>query len=192
MEKYRHIAFCALVSLGIHKKYHGINSFLQENIYILRWLNTAKREKRFSQTHIPYLDKLVELTNQHMSTSSMKKKLESFYHLPLPEHIAQSEYYQFSMAQESLKISGYPWFNLSTHELKKKLNSFSGQGIFTEKHAFNFAFPLQDKMTAPLRMIIPSMNNTIKKIFSFHNFKITPEKSNPLLWVLTTQKKHHH
>lgn len=186
MERYRHIAFCALISLGIHNKEHGKTSFLQENIYILRWLKAARDKKCFPPVFIPYLEKLSELVCQQMSTTSMRKKLEAFYHFSSPTSVVQNEYYRFKIVQEELSLAGYPWYNLTTRDLKKKLNDFSGQGIFTEKKAFSCAFTPQGKLTVPLRMIIPVMDEVIKKTFTRHSFKLTVASDNNLLWTLTS------
>lgn len=185
MERYRHIAFCALVSLGIHNKEHGKISSLQENIYILRWLKAARDKKCFPPVFISYLEKLSELACQQMSTASMRKKLEAFYNFSSPDSVAQSEYYRFKIVQTELNLAGYPWYNLTANDLKKKLNDFSGQGIFTEKNAFSCAFTLQGKLSIPLRMIIPVMDEVIKNTFARHSFKLTAESNNNLLWTLT-------
>ncbi|EIY4985241.1 DUF2913 family protein [Enterobacter hormaechei] len=186
MEKYRHIAFCALASLGIHKKYYGFNSFLQENIYILRWLNAARNEKRFSQDFTPYLNKLIELTRQQIATTSMRKKLDDYWYLSAQENINQIDYFRLKSVQNTLENAGYPWFNLAAKELKQKLNEYTGKGIFTEWHALNCAFSLQGKLVTPVRMIVPNMDDIIQNIFFQENFLLTRENNNKLLWTLTT------
>ena len=186
MEKYRHIAFCALASLGIHKKYHGFNSFLQENIYILRWLNTARNEKRFSQDFTPYLNKLIELTRQQIATTSIRKKLDAFWSLSEEENINQIDYFRLKSVRNTLESAGYPWFNLVAQELKQKLNNYTGKGIFTEWHAYNCAFSPQGKLVTPVRLIVPNMDNIIQGVFIQQNFQLIRENKNKLLWTLTT------
>ena len=185
MEKYQHIAFCALVSLGIHSRDNGSDSFIQENIFILRWLTTAKKNKCFSPVFDSYLEKLTDLTRQQISTTSMKRKLESFYQFSSLEHVAQTDYYRLQQARQELNNAGYRWFNLSASELQKKLGHLNEAGIFTEKTAFSLTFTTLGKQIAPLRMIVPRMDSAIVDIFSRNNFQINGKEKNNLLWMLS-------
>lgn len=182
MEKYRHIAFCALVSLGMHAREHACKSYIHENIYILRWLTTARQKKRFSPAFSPYLDKLMDLTRQQMSTVSMKKKLESFYAFSLPESVEKTEFYRFRLTIEQLDASGYHWFNLAASDLNKKILNYKGKGIFTEKSAFSCSFSNDGKQVAPVRMIIIKMDDEIINEFLRNNFTVTCENNSNILW----------
>ncbi|HBT4804011.1 TPA: DUF2913 family protein [Klebsiella quasipneumoniae subsp. similipneumoniae] len=184
MERYRHISYCALVALGIHRKYNGDMSFLQENIILLRWFKGALQKRCFAPSFTPYIEKLISLTNNNMSTSSMKCKLEAFYKFSEPEKVVLRDYFRFYSAIEELRLSGINHFNLSASRLKAELASFTSVGIFTEKNAFRNFFSPGGILLSPARLIIVGVNDTILGAFSKQRFELISEAGNNILWSL--------
>ncbi|WP_143460347.1 DUF2913 family protein, partial [Klebsiella pneumoniae] len=46
-EKSGHLAWCALVALALARQEGGVLSPAQENLFLIRWLATALKQRRF-------------------------------------------------------------------------------------------------------------------------------------------------
>ncbi|ECF2367666.1 DUF2913 family protein, partial [Salmonella enterica subsp. enterica serovar Mountpleasant] len=46
-EKSGHLAWCALVALALARQEGGVLSLAQENLFLIRWLAAALKQRRF-------------------------------------------------------------------------------------------------------------------------------------------------
>lgn len=75
-EKSSHFAWCALAALALAKQGGNVRSPAQENLFLLRWLATALKQRRFPREVAPDIEWLLKVGRQDGINAQLASKLE--------------------------------------------------------------------------------------------------------------------
>lgn len=110
-EKNQHLgrmAFCALVALKLAQADGKTGCSLQaENIFLVRWLQTALKQKRFHRCVAGDLVWLSGHGRQHPVTAELRRRLEFLWRSCCCEVQAQTPLFRLTYATEQLKDAGW-------------------------------------------------------------------------------------
>lgn len=104
-----HFAWCALVSLRLTQQDGQTLSPLTIHTFLLRWLATAQKQRRFPRSVASDIDSLLRLGRHQGPAAGLLKRLE-YLHQSCTEPLAhQSDLFRLTLAIEYLKAQG--WVN---------------------------------------------------------------------------------
>ncbi|HHR6019876.1 TPA: DUF2913 family protein [Providencia alcalifaciens] len=101
-------AFAALVALKL-AQWDGkaaLNA-QSENLFLLRWLQTALKQKRFHRCVVHDFEWLINLGQQRLMTSKLKSRLEYLWRSCCCDIASQSDLFRLTYATELLKDLGW-------------------------------------------------------------------------------------
>ena len=75
-EKSGHLAWCALVALALARQEGGVLSPAQENLFLIRWLATALKQRRFPREINPDIEWLLKQRRQLGVSAKLASKLK--------------------------------------------------------------------------------------------------------------------
>ncbi|WP_336845131.1 DUF2913 family protein [Providencia rettgeri] len=102
------LAFAALVALKL-PQWDGkaaLNA-QSENLFLLRWLQTALKKKRFHRCVVHDFEWLINLGQQRLMTSKLKSRLEYLWRSCCCDIASQSDLFRLTYASELLKDLGW-------------------------------------------------------------------------------------
>lgn len=104
-----HFAFCAQIALHLAAQDTGPLSPMGQHVFLLRWLATAQKQKRFPKAVAPEIAELIARGRLLGGKADLVRHLVSLYracHAPLAN---QSDLFRLTYVIESLKMVG--WHN---------------------------------------------------------------------------------
>lgn len=102
-----HLAWCALIALHLARQDGHVRSESQENLFLVRWLAGAEKQRRFSRdvaTDIRWLLKQGRLSGLN---ARLRSKLEFLWRAGSGDILAQTDLFRLSWGLDTLK--GYKW-----------------------------------------------------------------------------------
>lgn len=78
-ENVAHLSWCALVALHINNTQSPSKNAAQEDLFLLRWLIQAQRQKRFSREVADSLNDMITFSRQLSRTIRIKRHLLTFW-----------------------------------------------------------------------------------------------------------------
>lgn len=114
------LAFSALVALKL-AQWDGkaARSAQSENLFLLRWLQTALKQKRFNRCVVHDFEWLIHLGQQRLMTSKLKFRLEYLWRSCCCDITSQSDLFRLTYATELLKDLGWDSVVLSDDRWQK-------------------------------------------------------------------------
>lgn len=114
------LAFAALVALKL-AQWDGkaARSTQSENLFLLRWLQTALKQKRFHRCVVHDFEWLINLGQQRLMTSKLKSRLEYLWRSCCCDIASQSDLFRLTYATELLKDLGWDSVVLSDDRWQK-------------------------------------------------------------------------
>ncbi|MEY0226346.1 DUF2913 family protein, partial [Providencia rettgeri] len=105
------LAFAALVALKL-AQWDGkaARNAQSENLFLLRWLQTALKQKRFHRCVVHDFAWLIHLGQQRIITSKLKFRLEYLWRSCCCDIASQSDLFRLTYATELLKDLG--WYSV--------------------------------------------------------------------------------
>lgn len=102
------LAFSALVALKL-AQWDGkaARNAQSENLFLLRWLQTALKQKRFHRCIAHDFEWLINLGQQRLMTSKLKSRLEYLWRSCCCDIASQSDLFRLTYATELLKDLGW-------------------------------------------------------------------------------------
>ena len=102
------LAFAALVALKL-AQWDGkaARNAQSENLFLLRWLQTALKQKRFHRCVVHDFEWLINLGQQRLMTSKLKSRLEYLWRSCCCDIASQSDLFRLTYATELLKDLGW-------------------------------------------------------------------------------------
>ncbi|MFW5401210.1 DUF2913 family protein [Yersinia sp. 1252 StPb PI] len=138
-----HLAFCALTALHLARQEGAINSPYAENMFLIRWLSLAQKQKRFPKTVAQDIVWLQEKGRLKGTTANLKKHVEYLYR-SCPRVIEdQTDLFRLTYSIETLKERGWRNILLTPCELQRgeDINLLTdGSALYTEKSALSHSF----------------------------------------------------
>ena len=114
------LAFAALVALKL-AQWDGkaARNAQSENLFLLRWLQTALKQKRFHRCVVHDFEWLINLGQQRLVTSKLKSRLEYLWRSCCCDIASQSDLFRLTYATELLKDLGWDSVVLSDDRWQK-------------------------------------------------------------------------
>ena len=114
------LAFAALVALKL-AQWDGkaARNAQSENLFLLRWLQTALKQKRFHRCVVHDFEWLIHLGQQRLMTSKLKSRLEYLWRSCCCDIASQSDLFRLTYAMELLKDLGWDSVILSDDRWQK-------------------------------------------------------------------------
>jgi hypothetical protein len=104
-----HLAWCALVSLRLAQHDGQALSSLLIHTFLLRWLATAQKQRRFPRNVAPDIENLLKLGRQKGPAAGLHQKLKYLWESCPSSVKQQSDLFRLTCAIEALKTQG--WVN---------------------------------------------------------------------------------
>lgn len=114
------LAFAALVALKL-AQWDGkaARNTQSENLFLLRWLQMALKQKRFHRCVVHDFEWLINLGQQRLVTSKLKSQLEYLWRSCCCDIASQSDLFRLTYATELLKDLGWDSVVLSDDRWQK-------------------------------------------------------------------------
>ncbi|MGJ3438261.1 hypothetical protein BSQ98_24710 [Serratia liquefaciens] len=147
-----HLAFCALVALGLARQDGAGSTPYAENLFLTRWLSTAQKQKRFPKSVAIDIQWLLERGRKHGPASKLRQHLEYLWRSCSGNLAAQSDLFRLTYASETLKDQGWDNYVLDAKEWKSCVMPVPSQhnGFYVEKAALNAAFAQDGRHLHPI------------------------------------------
>ncbi|WGC20723.1 DUF2913 family protein [Enterobacter ludwigii] len=104
-----HLSWCALVSLHIARHEGTALSPLTTHTFLLSWLASAQKQRRFPRSVAPDIDSLLRLGRSRGAAANLLQRLEYLYESCSGPVRQRSELFRLTSAIEALKSQG--WLN---------------------------------------------------------------------------------
>lgn len=104
-----HLAWCALVALHTVRQDGRAQSALAVHAFLVNWLATAQKQRRFPRSVATDIDSLLHLGRQKGLASNLQQRLESLWQSCTESVAQQSDLFRLTYAIEHLKSLG--WVN---------------------------------------------------------------------------------
>jgi hypothetical protein len=101
-----HFTWCALIACQLDKRERKVISDMASHRFIMSWLRTAKKQKRFPRTVASDIDYLISYGIRHGLSSRLREKIE-FMHLSCGDISRQSDLFRLTYASKSLRDRGW-------------------------------------------------------------------------------------
>lgn len=112
-QKSGHFAWCALVALHLAEQDGQVKSDIQKNLFLIRWLATAKKQRRFDRTVTADIDWLLRQGRTLGVRAKLPQKLDYLYRSCTGTLNDQSDLFRLTYAFESAKEAGFAYQLLS-------------------------------------------------------------------------------
>lgn len=111
-----HLAWCALIALRLAQRDGQSPAALGAHTFLLRWLATAQKQRRFPRTVAPDIDSLLKLGRQKGTAAGLYQRLDYLWHSCSNPVTQQSDLFRLTYAIESLKAKG--WINAAIADVE--------------------------------------------------------------------------
>jgi hypothetical protein len=137
-----HLAFCALAALGLARQDGIAGTPYAENLFLIRWLATAQKQKRFPKSVAVDISWLLERGRKHGPAGKLRQHLDYLWRSCSDNLAAQSDLFRLTYASETLKDQGWDNYVMDAREWKSgvPLTPSLNNGFYVEKTALNSAF----------------------------------------------------
>jgi hypothetical protein len=169
-----HLAWCALVSLRLAQRDSQALSPLMEHTFLLRWLATAQKQRRFPRTVAPDIESLLKLGRQKGLTAGLHQKLKYLWESCSSPVKQQSDLFRLTYAIEALKAQG--WFNAAVADdewdIPALLADYEGvSALLVKKSDLVQYFADDGQLTHAVTFVVKGTLNTVAVAFSLQAFR---------------------
>ncbi|MEB2704044.1 DUF2913 family protein [Citrobacter koseri] len=166
-----HFIFCALTALHLARKDGIMPSSQAENIFLVRWLIQAQKQKRFPKSvakDIEFFIKTGQKKNKHVS---LRRILEKLWNEENPHTLMR-----LTQAVESLISSGWENATLTRNEwdARELQPENSGSAFFVSKSALTESFSETGDLINPVDFLV--YGNVKLFIDVFRTYQLKTEK----------------
>lgn len=95
-----HLAFCALVALALERQSGGASTPYAETLFLIRWLATAQRQKRFPRSVAIDIRWLLERGRRHGAAAKLRQHLEYLWHSCSGNIAGQSDLFRLTCQRQ--------------------------------------------------------------------------------------------
>lgn len=147
-----HLAFCALVALALERRSGGASTPYAETLFLIRWLATAQKQRRFPKSVAIDIRWLLERGRRHGAAARLRRHLEYLWHSCSGNIAGQSDLFRLTYATETLKQLGWDNAVLSSREWREGElpETEVANGFYVEKAALNAAYNSEGKHCQPV------------------------------------------
>ncbi|WP_336796292.1 DUF2913 family protein [Erwinia aphidicola] len=152
-EKSGHLAWCALVALALARQDAGVLSPAQENLFIIRWLAAALKQRRFSRDVTPDIEWLLKQGRLLGVGAKLASKLNYLWRSCTGELSEQNDLFRLTYALETAKDMQWTYRLLGDREWSGRYAvalSDGVNGIYLSRTSFDVAFDDKGRQINPL------------------------------------------
>ncbi|EAO6613333.1 DUF2913 family protein [Salmonella enterica] len=102
-----HLAWCALIALHLARQDGHVHSESQENLFLVRWLAGAEKQRRFSRDVATDIRWLLNQGRLSGLNARLRSKLEFLWRAGSGDILTQTDLFRLSWGLDTLK--GYKW-----------------------------------------------------------------------------------
>lgn len=137
-----HLAFCALAALALERQSGGASTPYAETLFLIRWLATAQKQKRFPKSVPIDIRWLLERARKHGAAAKLRQLLEYLWNSCSGNITEQSDLFRLTYATETLKQQGWDSAVMNSREWREDVLPATGvaNGFYVEKTALNAAY----------------------------------------------------
>lgn len=164
-----HLAWCALVALRLTQRDGQALSPLMAHTFLLRWLATAQKQRRFPRSVAADIESLLQLGRQKGPAADLHKRLEYLYDSCSSPASRQSDLFRLTYAIEALKAQGWINATVDDHEwdlpaLAAEYTDFSA--LLVKKSELVRCFSEDGRLTAPLAFAVKGNAEVVQTAFT--------------------------
>nr|WP_249431024.1 DUF2913 family protein [Enterobacter cloacae] len=178
-EKSGHLAWCALVALGLAKKNGHVLSPAHENLFLIRWLATALKQRRFSRDVTPDIEWLLKQGRQQGVSAKLASKLNYLWRSCNGDLSEQNDLFRLTYALEAAKDMDWKYSLLYDREWSGRyamvLNT-SVNGIYLSRTNLDAAFDDKGVQINPLMARLTGNVAGVMKLFDRCGWQVEPDR----------------
>lgn len=148
-----HLAWCGLVALQNARADGEASSPAQENLFLVRWLALAEKQRRFSRELASDISWLLKEGRAKGVHSDLPGKLNYLWRAGSGSLEAQNDLYRLQHALNAVKMTGWVYMVLSEKEWsgrnRTRLNP-AVSGVYINRAALENGFDEEGKQQSPL------------------------------------------
>lgn len=166
-----HLAFCALAALCLARQDGIASTPYAENLFLIRWLATAQKQKRFPKSVAIDIQWLLERGRKNGLAGKLRQHLEYLWLSCSGNLAVQSDLFRLTYATETLKDQGWDSTVADTREWKSGVALITSHhnSFWVEKSALNAAFSQNGCQLYPVQFRITGDTVTFIQIMKEHN-----------------------
>jgi hypothetical protein len=163
-----HLAFCALAALGLARQDGIAGTPYAENLFLIRRLATAQKQKRFPKSVAVDISWLLERGRKHGPAGKLRQHLDYLWRSCSGNLAAQSDLFRLTYASETLKDQGWDNYVMDAREWKSgvTLTPSLNNGFYVEKTVLNAAFTQDGRHLHPVPFRIVGDTNTFIRVMA--------------------------
>lgn len=185
-----HLSWCVLVSLHIARQEGKAQSPLATHTFLLSWLASAQKQRRFPRSVAPNIDSLLRLGRSRGAAANLLQRLEYLYESCSGPVRQQSELFRLTFAIEALKSQG--WLNAvvtdeewATPALLEEYADVSA--LLVRRSELTLNFSEAGKLLGPVEFIGTGVGHTISNEFTkqelHHSIEVLPYTGYKILLI---------
>jgi hypothetical protein len=176
-----HLAFCALAALGLARQDGVAGTPYAENLFLIRWLATAQKQKRFPKSVAIDIQWLLERGRKHGAAGKLRQHLDYLWRSCSGDLAAQSDLFRLTYATETLKDQGWDNYVMDNREWKSGVMPVPSRnnGFYVEKAALNAAFTQDGSHLLPVHFRIVGDPATFIEVMSEYGLQAKLIDSTP-------------
>ncbi|MGR7526931.1 DUF2913 family protein [Klebsiella aerogenes] len=153
-----HFAWCALVALRLARLEGQVLTPLMAHTFLLRWLASAQKQRRFPKTVAPDIESLLNNARRNGQAAKLQHRLEYLWQSCSSPVDEQSDLFRLTYAIEALKAAGWQNISLPDNEwhIDKLIEEFSDEDtvILIQKSALVQAFTDDGTLKSTLDFLV--------------------------------------
>lgn len=176
-----HLAFCALVALALERRSGGASTPYAETLFLIRWLATAQKQRRFPKSVAIDIRWLLERGRRHGAAAKLRQHLEYLWHSCSGDIAEQSDLFRLTYATETLKQLGWDNAVMSSREWREGVLPETGvtNGFYVEKASLNAAYDKHGRHNKPVEVRVVGDREAFIDVMQRHQITAQPTASLP-------------
>lgn len=148
-----HLAWCALVALGFQRHDRLVTTEAQENIFLIRWLADARKQKRFPRNLTEHIDWLLAQGRRLGVRARLNQKLHYLWLMSSGDLHNMPDLLRLTYAIEMAKAGGWQYDLVDEKKMAAGISKFQNMNSFClERTAIENGFDSSGKQIAPLHI----------------------------------------
>ncbi|HAV1831766.1 DUF2913 family protein [Klebsiella aerogenes] len=189
-----HLAWCALVALRLAHLEGQALSPLMTHTFLLRWLASAQKQRRFPKTVAPDIESLLNNARRNGQAAKLQHRLEYLWQSCSSPVDEQSDLFRLTYAIEALKAAGWQNISLPDNEwhIDKLIEEFSDEDtiMLIQKSALVQAFTDDGTLKSTLDFLVRGNRDFFSQTMRAQDLTVTIKENigNWLIMSLNIKK----
>ena len=164
-----HLAWCALIALRLTQRDGQATSPLMSHTFLLRWLATAQKQRRFPRSVASDIESLLRLGRQKGPAAGLLSRLEYLYGSCSSPVSRQSDLFRLTYAIEALKAQG--WINAAIQDDEWDIPTLLAEyadasALLVKKSELVHCFTEDGQLVVPLVFAVKGESQPVQAIFA--------------------------